>query len=698
MAPDPTPEGFRRDDRDANHAIDENSLVDTLTHGYGWVSGGEASVGVDDDFQLVIDPVTIFTGGEIHQIGVATRSLEAWYVGEKAADEERKLLICVSPSGVIEVYGGVAEPFEPGLEDSRVADPAEGGYFDTHRPAPPDLYDLEALDSSLSGPPIVLHEVCVPESALKLRSEHIDDRRRKSQVRVKDVYGHEVEAGKTLTLPSGTTVTKNTTLATSESIPTDAEILSIVAPAHFSGSHQDLTGLGASDHHSGPGTQGFIDAVRAEDASDLASGKAAVGQALYEDGWRDPAQQEAPVVAASTDTGRSALTLPGDQQSVPVTITGAFTGQGTQFSGAFGEAAGQVGIDHEWSVSDEPIRTYVAARNETDLTYVLTWESATLPGAGNDLDVSWTLFETLPAIVKGAWNTAKTLEAIVGEAIEPAAVRPTAASSVAIYDDLANYPAEYLGEGAEARTTGNDPSGNWVKGKYSYTGTEWDGPFGEGISTVSQLTIDADKDWNNKKIINLGEPTGSKHVTRLVDLNSATVPIEQDLAGHIQSPTAHQDTIAVESRRREIDTVDVDPGGGIGAGESSTIALRDSVPNGASLAVYHLRVAESDGQTPPATLITEFAVFDGLGGVNRVDDQGSSAGTNLLNSDPSTKAEKRSIDPFAPDTALAQLPHYTNTSGGPQHIGVIVDNGDQEPGTGIALGLSIDGHIEVVGP
>ena len=72
MAPDPTPEGFRRDDRDANHAIDENSLVDTLTHGYGWVSGGGASVGVDDDFQLVIDPVTIFTGGEIHQIGRAS--------------------------------------------------------------------------------------------------------------------------------------------------------------------------------------------------------------------------------------------------------------------------------------------------------------------------------------------------------------------------------------------------------------------------------------------------------------------------------------------------------------------------------------------------------------------------------------------------------------------------------------------------
>jgi hypothetical protein len=675
---------FRTDLLKAFNATEFNSLFDRI-NGTGWVEGGAVSRG-DGNFEIDIDTVDVFLDGRLRQVAPATRDLTEYYERANTAAKPLKVLVCVDQQGKIAIEASEPAAFDPPLDDSEV----EGNPFNTNAPSPPDF-------SETTTPPVILAEVAILEDAEQLRgSDQIDDRRVPAWATLYQLRAHRVEARKRFIDPSGKAITS--AIATENDLPTDAEIQAAAESATFSGSHNDLTDIGAADHHGGPGTQPFIDAVQAEDAADLASTSATTGDILYDDGWGEPPAFESPTVAQSSDSSHSQITHTGGSSTV-ATITGVTT---DEFSAII--FVPWVASDPSWNAdygyTYDVDLNWDNTNTEVDIDITFTWK--TDPGSGNDLAFSWAVYDLYPQAVDGRFTSDDALRAVEGSSIEPSDINPSQSTSIPVYDDLANYPSQPLREGSEARASGANT--NFPAGKYSYTGNQWDGPFGEGVSTLGGLTVTSNRsmtaDGTAYTFTDLAAPANPADAARQQEVSGVSddvTAVSQDLTGHKQSSTAHGQTIRRTSRERAVRSLSLDDSGGVSAGDGATIAFYPELDNGDVFAIFALSVSESNGTVLQSGIITTFALFDGSGGSTSLDNTNPSSRTHILNSDPDTPAPEESLPETPSATSLGDILHYENTSGSQQRVGVVVDNGDITPGgTGADESISTHGYAEIL--
>ena len=650
---------IRYDNDQGAQALDINQFIDTL-RGYAWVNGGEAFPG-DGAYELVIEPLTVLIGGNEQPFTIDPIDLSRWFVGQDAAEEPRKLIIGINSEGGTQVVGG--EPASP-------SPPDYDNPFDTNQPAPPDLY----RDGEDSGPMVVLYEIWVGEDAQQLRRLHIRDRRMHSAAIFNTIWSGDLAIGDTLTDPSGKTIGGE--VASIADIPSAAEIIEASSEKFFSGLHTDLeddrtTTTWETTHHTPPTDSDFQDAAKQLEIIDLGTASAQPGEYLSDSGWQSPPQLEAPVVASSDDSGRSTITHTGGG-STDFTIEGVTSGRASQLLIAFGEA-GTTGLsseDHGWD--SEWNRDYIASRNETDLKGTFTWEERSAPASDESVEVSYTVFEASPTAVDGRWSASDTLDAISGQAIDPSSVYATDAFQVPSFDDIGNYPSTYLGTGSKAVATGNNA--NWASGEYVYIGGQWLGPFSAGVSSISQLEIDADKNWNNKRIYNVTSPTEPGDVVRLTDLNSSVNSVQQDLDDHKGSGTAHQAAIKSQHTTLSERALSLSHSGGVRDGESAYVGTK-LMNDGDTMLVERFELFV-DGAPAPSG-INVLPVIDGA--------------AVLFDGGREYVIEADGSKVIAPVTNK-----YTNTSGSDEIVSLVVDNGEFGSGSGSDRGIQITGYAQIV--
>jgi hypothetical protein len=652
--------GVRYDSDQGVQALDINALIDSLL-GWGWISGGAVIPG-DGNFEVAIGAVEVLLDGEKQTLSSSTLDLDKWFVGSEASDEPRKVLICVGPQGGFTVEAGDPAPADP----PQFADP-----FDTNDPEPPDFFEV-------GEPPVPLAEVWVGEDDLQLTGSEIRDRRQAAYHVLHSVEANVVEVNDKLI--DATDKELSGAIALETDIPSDAEIQSIVADGYFSGSHNDLTDVTADQHHASPGTTTWNDAVRAIEVDSLQRTTAGNGEFLSATGWAQPPQLEAPVIASSDDAGFSELTHTAGGPTF-ATIDGAVSSRTAEWTIIFGESetSDYAATDHAWH--PEWHADWDAANGHWDIDVSLIWDDD--PDDGGSTDVSWTIYETTPAVVQGKWDSSKTIDALAGENIFPAAVTPSDAINIPVLDDLADYPGAYLQAGSEVYATGSHQ--NWTQGKYIYTGSVWDGPFGEGISTLSQLTIDADKsmtpDTTAYTFTDLAEPTDPSDAARKADVDA----VDTAFTDHTTSSSAHEATIQQTGRERDMRTHDLTMSGGVKIGDGG-IALTTKLPDGASLDVYHAQLSVGVDEDPPSGVDLVFVTFDGAGGYSKVNTDGGAS--EILTGDGTESGG------VTTGTETSPAASYTNSSGSAQRAGIVIDNGEFNAGSGTDRSVELSGLAE----
>ena len=478
-------------DKQGAHATDVNQQLDQL-EGTGLVAGGEASEGATL-YSVNFDAITALVNGNVVTSPATSVDLESFV----DANDPRKVIVHIDENGTVDVTPGTPEDPEP----------SDALRFDTYRPAPPDLSDKDVVP---------LAEVWLDQRAGQVTSTDIRDRRVYVAINVYSIGTNTIDVEE---ITDGGGVTHTDELADAADVRTDEEIRTAIDtdPNHgqdasheyFTGDHKDLVGIQTDQHHARYADSEARAAVRETvDAADLA-GSGTSGQVLETNGsaanWADIARAEAPIITEGsfTHTGGSATT---------VVISGVAPTETSEFAIYF-DVDTEASFSGDYAFNTDHSKHWNDANGEWDVDATVTWD--TDPGSGNDISIEYTTYNFAPTIVQEKYSDSKAIAAMDGASITPNRVQTSVELKGPVYDALADHPAPSFGDMAIASGDGTDSFGQYV-----YDGTQWSGPFSSGVSALSGLTIDADKDWGGYSITNLGAPPGDNAAARQIDVDN----------------------------------------------------------------------------------------------------------------------------------------------------------------------------------
>lgn len=480
-------------DLQSSQAVDINQIFSQLV-GYGFVDGGRPTEGARPFAVDVLDAKASVNGTT-----VSTDAQSVSMQEYSRDDKPRKAIIYIHQSG--EIRTEVGQPADP--------QPRGKTRFDTYEPSPPDISEDEG---------VVIAEVWLGAGAAQVTDDDIRDRRLNARMIPRSVDVHRLDTdvlidGSGKRLESLGEVNQSFSQeGVQEVINTDPEHGQSAHHTYFSGEHTQLSDVTTGAHHprfeDSESVSAVVDSV---DVSEFAIGDGVVpGHHLVQENnspvWRNPPMSEAPVLDSGTftHTGGSSTTYhvgditPSQQAEFELGINvGVASSPG--WSGDYGFAVDGI---RKWNNTSEALSA------DIDVTWT------TDPGTGNDLHLSYQIYELTPRIVSSVYGFQDSIAAIDGSAITPGTLAIGHSFSVPQYS--APGDAQSPSVGGVIVATGS--SGGF--GEFVYDGSQWRGPFQAGLSSLSELSIGADKSWNGHTIPNVGEPNNSTDAIRVADINA----------------------------------------------------------------------------------------------------------------------------------------------------------------------------------
>lgn len=573
---------FRVEDGHGAQALDINEYLNRL-RGYGVISGGTVQAG-SGQYAIEVEATSVYLTGDRHEISATELDLDP-YVADA---NPRKVAVYVDGTGSLVIAPG--EPESPQPDDQY--------RFQTFRPAPPDL-------SSTDG--VVLAEVWVSPDDNRITENDIRNRSLDAALSAYSLDVHSVDIDE---ITDGAGVTHTGELASGEEIPTHEDIREFIntdtdhgntaSHNYFSGSHGDLTGIQSGQHHPRYQPEESREAVRGSVAiSELTAGNGSSGQHIEANGsgavWVDPPEQQADVISTGTvtHTGGSSTT---------VLLAGITTDETALFDVAVG-----VSSDPSWSgdyaYSIDATRQWNDSAGEVDVQLTISW--STDPGSGNDLSLSWSAYETSPVVVEGRYTDADTIQGIDGATIEPSSTNVADRLNAPVYDDISSLTGMETGDLVVGSGDGASKFGQYI-----YDGSEWKGPVGTSVQTLSDLNIDVSRSWNGYSILDVGAPENPTDVAREKEITDHAATSDVHHSKTTSSDIDHQNISNIQSGQhhpRYSDGEAVNAAAGTVLTSSLTGA---SVPGGQYLQNFHylqsgeeltllrVEVCDEDGDLP----------------------------------------------------------------------------------------------------
>jgi hypothetical protein len=473
-------------DRFEAQALDINQALRQY-NGSGLLAGGGVSPG-SNPLSIDIGATTVYLEGERVQLSSTTKQLSEFV----DSDNPRKAVVYVDGNAEYRIAPGEPEPYQP----------ADEVRFRAYRPSPADLENVIAVE---------LAEIAI--GADDERTTNSDIRSRTLESRA-NLYEGIIRQLKVDRLTDGAGVTHDGQLADLADVRTDSEINQAVAD---NTSHGDRSGPVDHDYRTDTEIQ---NTARGLDASEFGGASGIDGQHLASDGtgtfWTNPPQNEVPVISTGTETATGGTS---PDPAADVRLEGVAATEDVMPHVLYSTDASSFNADYALNAST-PSKRWDSTNSELDVDLTFTWD--TDPGAGNDVSISYAVYDGSPQAVTGRYTDQDAIGAMTGASIAPAEVLISDKGKFPVYADLGNYPSPQVG----AVVVASGANASYPAGEYIYydDGSSGDpsfhGPNRQGVTTLSGLTVDANKDMGGYTFMNLGAPSNAGDALRLTDLNS----------------------------------------------------------------------------------------------------------------------------------------------------------------------------------
>jgi hypothetical protein len=501
-------------DKEGAEALELGQLIDRF-YGYGVVSGGTPSAGAGD-WDVDIDPVTVLVNESEYTLGADQVSLES-YVDDV---NPRKVVIFVDDTGSLDVRAG--EPESPRPEGNT--------RFDTYRPAPPDFWEVTSggVETKIVGTPIA--EVWLGANADRVTEGDIRDRRLPSRL-----YLQRAEATKVVVdeLVDGNGVSHSGELADAVDVRSDSDIVSVI--------NNDTDHGSTASHNYYTDTDAVAAIEGTVDAANLASQSGGADQFLRSNSddsvvWADIPNIESPVL----DEGTFTHTTGG---ATTYEITGVSTDQTSVINLELGtntSLSATYKYDYSWDLEwDDTNGRY-------DIEVTLNWQT----DPGSNLDIKYVVYDVTPEVVTGRYTDNDAISAMSGATITPDTVDVGVGLELPRYGDLSNVNSPTEGD-----IVCVDGSGGSTAGLYMRLNGSWDGPYApDGDLTLSNTSIDTNKDWGGYSIRNLAAPSNAADAARKSEVDS----VQSNLNTHSNDSNAHHNRYSNEEARDAVGAMATD--------------------------------------------------------------------------------------------------------------------------------------------
>jgi hypothetical protein len=495
---------FRTRDKNEAQSLDVNQILDRLS-GRGYISGGRATAGAATH-QVDLTAISVYMEGTVHQKPATEVHLQEYV----SPSNPKKVVVYINTDGQYDIQDGVAER---NLPDNEIR-------FNTYRPAPADFYGI-------TGVPVA--EIWLDAGTDEIRDQDIRSRRVSATGELYEFLAQVLEANDKFIDPAGNEHTDG--VAATSDVPSDSDIIDLInndsdhgttAPHNYTELHGELSGVQSDQHHERYTASEAQNAVTGEvDIADLRGDSGSAGQRpeVQSDGSID--LTDVPMAEAPRIKNGSVTLAGGEPNSVSIRAAASPT---VPVFITFDETPPSWSAAYAWEKSID----YRTERSTGDRYLDIDFSWVTDPGGGNDLTLNYHVYDLSPATVKGKYSDSKAIDAMTGASIFPYSVDVEDSFTLPQYNDLSNYPSPSIGD--EAIVTG--ANANWEGGKYVYYSGQWNGPFSSGVSALSGLAIDATKDWQGKRITNLGAPQNQTDSARKAE-------VDQGIANHESNNSAH---------------------------------------------------------------------------------------------------------------------------------------------------------------
>lgn len=491
-------------DKIGAEALELQQVIDRF-YGFSVVNGGTVSAGADP-FDVDVDPATVLVNGTEHSTTSQQVNLESYV----STDDPRKVVLYVDDTGSVSVEAGEPEPPKPETEIR----------FNTYRPAPPDFWSDTGgtSETKLIGTPLA--EIWVGQNTDQITDADIRQRDLPSDL---DLAAAAISDLTIDQITDGNNTTHTGELADAADVPSDSDIADAINADSDHGS--------TAPHNYRTDTEIRTAVEGNVNAADLL-GTTPADRFLRVDSdgttsWAEIPSLEAPLLDEGTVTHTSG-------GSTTVTVNTTIQNEAQIFSVDFGvntAISTTYDFDYTWD------REWDNTNTRYDLTFTFNWNT----DPGQDLDIHWVAYDATPAVVSGRYTDNDAIDAMTGATINPGTVTVQDGLELPQYGDFTNHPGAVEGDIAF-----NDGSGTAAEGYYGYENGSWVGPFvTDDEQVLSNLSIDVNKDWNNKLIRNLASPQNAADAARKTEVDT----VQSNLDTHAGDVDAHHAKYTDEEAR-----------------------------------------------------------------------------------------------------------------------------------------------------